>query len=104
MTPVYNFTWRGEDAFSDHGVCTMSVGSTVVAERRDKTWVVAGRPGLTHCQDGAAEEVERVLKLYFALRAGTNGIQCTADPPLAQGLWRTAAQYGSEPLFQGAHY
>ena len=51
MEPVYNFTWRGEDAFSDHGVCTMAIGSTVIAERRDKTFTVAGRSGLVHHQD-----------------------------------------------------
>lgn len=70
MEPVYNFTWRGEDAFADHGVCTMAIGSTVIAERRDKTFSVAGRSGLVHHQDGAVEEVERSLKLYLPYEQG----------------------------------
>lgn len=70
MEPVYNFTWRGEDAFADHGVCTTSIGSTVIAERRDKTYSVAGRSGLIHHQDGAVEEVEKTLKLYLPYEQG----------------------------------
>ena len=70
MNPVYNFTWRGEDAFADHGVEVLAIGSTVIAERRDKTYTVAGRSGQVHHQDGAVEEVNRSLKLYLPYEQG----------------------------------
>lgn len=70
MTPVYNFTWRGEDAFADHGVCVMKIGSSAIAERRDQSQAIAGRSGLVHMQDGAVEEVERSLKLYLPYGQG----------------------------------
>lgn len=70
MNPVYNFTWRGEDAFADHGVEVLSIGSTVIAERRDKTYTVAGRSGQVHHQDGAVEEVDRSVKLYLPYEQG----------------------------------
>ena len=63
--PVYDFSWRGKSAYADFGVETMEISSTVIAERRDETHVIAGRSGLVHDQDGAVEEVEHKLQIYL---------------------------------------
>lgn len=69
-TPVYDFTWRGKSAHADFGIDTLKIGSTVIAERRDNAYTIAGRSGLVHNQDGAVEEVERQLTIYLPYEQG----------------------------------
>lgn len=63
--PIYDFTWKGKSAHADFGVEVLEISSTVIAERRDETHVIAGRSGLLHDQDGAVEEIEQCLKIYL---------------------------------------
>ena len=70
MTPVYDFMWKGESASGNYGVDTLAIGSTVIAERRDKTSVVPGRSGLVHDQDGAVEDVEIRLTIQLPYTQG----------------------------------
>lgn len=68
--PVYDFCWKGQSAFSDFGIVTLSVGSTVIAERRDDPQTVPGRSGLVHDQDGAVEEIDRQVTIYLPYEQG----------------------------------
>lgn len=70
MNPVYDFTWKGKSAFSDFGIDVLKICSTVIAERRDETHVIAGRSGLIHDQDGAVEEIEQVLTIHLPYEQG----------------------------------
>lgn len=70
MQPVYDFTWKGKSAFSDFGIDVLQISSTVIAERRDTTHVIAGRSGLVHDQDGAVEEIEQVLTIHLPYEQG----------------------------------
>ena len=70
MNPVYDFQWKGESAHEAYGVEVLEIGSTVIAERRDKAIAVPGRSGLVHSQDGAVEEVERQIMLYLPYEQG----------------------------------
>lgn len=70
MTPIYDFTWKGQSAFTDYGVDTLAIGSTVIAERRDNASTAPGRSGLVHDQDGAVEEVEIQLTLHLPYDQG----------------------------------
>ena len=72
MTPIYDFTWKGRSAFRDFGIAVLSLGSSVIAERRDDPHVVAGRSGLVHDQDGAVEEIDRKLTLYLPYEQNAN--------------------------------
>lgn len=79
MTPVYDFTWRGESAHDIYGVETLAISSTTIAERRDETHVIAGRSGLVHDQDGAVEEVERRLTIYLPYAQAGNVVKPFRD-------------------------
>lgn len=70
LTPVYDFTWKGKSAFSDFGIDVLQISSTVIAERRDSTHVIAGRSGLVHDQDGAVEEIEQMLTIHLPYEQG----------------------------------
>lgn len=66
----YNFTWKGQSAFGAFGIDMLSVGSTVIAERRDDPAAVPGRSGLVHDQDGAVEEIDRQIIIYLPYEQG----------------------------------